>query len=180
MDRINSSTEKLKSMVEDVLDIVSAETGQLHVSPQKVSLPTVAERVIKEFCPQLKEKNQNFEPLKKKAYAWTDEVLLVKVLRRLIDNAIKFGDEKSTLHLDFIEEEDQTRIVVSNQGQGPNPKIIEQLLKPFTLDENVFHHSKGLGLGLSLSQSLLRRQGSSLEMKTSPNKVQVSFLLPKP
>ena len=54
-------------------------------------------------------------------------------------------------------------------------KIIEAVNRPFNLDEDIMKHSEGLGLGLSLSQALLKAHDSHLEFETPKGKTRVGF-----
>jgi len=51
-------------------------------------------------------------------------------------------------------------------------------MKPFFIDEDVMNHSVGMGLGLTICQSILRAHGSTLHVENTNNGVTVSFELP--
>lgn len=108
-----------------------------------------------------------------------DAKALRSVLTRLLDNAIKFGHEKSTIEFTSRDgDDDQVVLSLINEGRGVKAETIAKILKPFSLDEDVMHHSKGTGLGLSVVQAVLRRLGSKLELETPKGKFAASFSLP--
>ena len=70
---------------------------------------------------------------------------------------------------------DGLMVFVENEGKAVSKKIIEAVNKPFNLDEDIMKHSEGLGLGLSLSQALLKAHKSGLEFETPKGKTRVGF-----
>jgi len=72
----------------------------------------------------------------------------------------------------------RVRFSVFNTGSTISPQVIDKILKPFFIDEDVMNHSIGMGLGLTVCQSILKVHGSSLQIENSSNGVLVSFELP--
>ncbi|NJM09753.1 MAG: ATP-binding protein [Bdellovibrionaceae bacterium] len=108
-----------------------------------------------------------------------DSKALKSVMSRLLDNAIKFGHENSTIEFTSREMEgNKVEVSLVNDGKPVKSDMIAKILKPFSLDENVMHHTKGTGLGLSVVQAVLRRLGSQLEVQTPKGKFEVTFRLP--
>ena len=83
-----------------------------------------------------------------------------------------------TNHNNLLGDDDQVVLSLINEGRGVKAETIAKILKPFSLDEDVMHHSKGTGLGLSVVQAVLRRLGSKLELETPKGKFAASFSLP--
>ncbi|NJL23926.1 MAG: ATP-binding protein [Calothrix sp. SM1_5_4] len=107
-----------------------------------------------------------------------DAQAMRSILTRLLDNAVKFGDSDSTISLTSREAGgDSILVSLANEGKGVKAEMIEKILKPFSLDEDVMHHSKGTGLGLSVVQALLHRMGSQLEIHSAKGRFEASFSL---
>jgi signal transduction histidine kinase len=109
-----------------------------------------------------------------------DPNVITEVIYRLLDNAMKFGIAKSDVIIDVQSSDPHfVEFSVTNEGPALAPETIEKILKPFTLDEDILKHSQGLGLGLSLTQALLKRHSSSLAIESHQNRVRASFKIEK-
>jgi len=161
-----------------VLDILGAETGQMRLKKSMHHVSQVTSQVIGEFVEHISKKAVKLDVNDKKTKAHFDPVIVAKVFRKILHNAIKFADEGSTITVDINPSASHVDILVTNKGSAIDSKKIEQILKPFTLDEDIMHHSQGMGLGLSVAQSLLKRHHeSSLFIKSGVHKTTVGFSL---
>lgn len=178
LSRISSSAQKLKKIIDDVLAFVSAETGLTKVSKKKISSDKFVADLVKRFHAAAAAKDQTLVLPKKDFSLKMDTNLIGSATERLIDNAIKFGDRDSKIEI-LLEEisPDKVEFSVVNTGKALSAETINKILKPFTLDEDILKHSQGLGLGLSLTQALLKRHDSELNIQCPKGKVKVSFLL---
>ena len=94
---------------------------------------------------------------------------------RLVNNATKFGKEKSEVHIGGQKTGEKYRISVTNKGAPISADVIDKIFKPFFIDEDVMNHSKGLGLGLSVAQAILIKHNSGLNVRNNPDGVTVYF-----
>lgn len=176
LSRIVQGSEKLKKLVEDTLIFVSAEAGTLKVDKRKVDLVSASERVEKLLQAQLEEKEQKLV-IEGQGCAKTDAQHVQEVILRLVENASRFGKAESEIQVQVEELEDELRFSVHNSGKPISKKVIAGLNSAFNIDEDIMKHSEGLGLGLSLSQALLKTLGSQLEITTGKDWTEVSFRL---
>jgi len=183
--RIKSSTLRLHELVNDTLELVSAETGQLRISAQifkPESLLTGVLNVSPSPIHDLAQKRSlqiqtSFEP----SNLISDEKLLRSILRRLLHNAVKFADPSSVVELSGkIDAQNPSFYIVQVRNAGPpiDPNKLRQIFKPFVLNESILNHSTGTGLGLSVCQAILRQLGSKLDLSCADHRVLVSFAVP--
>lgn len=176
--RIAQSTDRLQALITDSLELVSAETGTLPVKVAPINLKKLVGELKENFEGPMSEKGMALDVKLDADSVKSDSKALRSILTRLLDNAVKFGHEKTTIELSAREENDQVLLSISNEGKSIKSEMIARILKPFALDENVMHHSKGTGLGLSVVQALLRRLGSRLELNSPKGKFEATFSLP--
>lgn len=178
VNRISRSAERLKTLVEDVLLVVRAETNQLKIDLQSTAFTQVEGDLGKDVMDTLSKKQQklitNLAPIHVKA----DVRLIKQVMLRLIHNAAKFGEDGSEIHVESAQHGSQLRFSVSNKGPRLPNSVIDKIMKPFYIDEDVMHHSSGTGLGLTICQSILKSHNSQLQFKNTEQGVLVSFDLP--
>lgn len=176
LSRIKKSSDRIERIILDVLELVSSETGQTKVKIQKLNDKKVIEKVVEKIGESKKHPlefelaNLNFK---------ADPQLFENILERLIQNAYQHGVESKPIKIFTSESNDKIHFEIINYGPPLNEDIIEKILQPFSTNEDIMHHSKGIGLGLSICQSLLKIQGSELKIKSSSNKISISFALPK-
>lgn len=179
LSRISQGADRLQALISDSLELVSAETGVLPVKMSGLNLEKILKELSTKFEAQMSAKGMSLEMDFQVSDVRSDQIALKSILSRLIDNAVKFGQEKSTI--DFIVrpvDNGRVEIVLSNTGKSLKAETIQKILKPFALDENIMHHSKGTGLGLSVVQAVLKRLGSQLEVTALKGKFETTFTLP--
>lgn len=178
VNRIQKSSQKLKEIVEDVLLIMSSQTGQLKLDTSTLNLKDLKASVTAELYRLAQNKDQILDFINSDQKFIGDRRLVLQILNRLIHNGIKFAPEKSRVEVNAeIVSENQVLISVYNPGSQIQESMIEKILKPFTLDENVMNHSQGMGLGLSVCQSLATALGTQLEISNQPAGVRVGVRL---
>lgn len=175
--KIQKGVDRLEKLVNDVLELVSAETGITKVNKKKIKCNDLSEKLKTQFAEKMTSKEQSLKINANVDSFKADPAVIEQVLVRILDNACKFGKKSEPIHLGFSQDADGVRVSVKNTGKSLNKKMIENILKPFTLDENMLNHSEGLGLGLSLSQALLKTHDSYLEILSEKDQVEVSFVL---
>lgn len=164
IQRIEGGCQRLTNLIQDSLELVSAEMRQMPVEKNKVDVVELLKKVWKKTEKQASEKDLSLSIKEKSFTIESDRNVLEHVFNRLIDNAVKFAEKGSTVLCEFNIEKDHSQIAIQNKGPTPKPEVIEKILKPFTLDENIMHHSRGTGLGLSIAQAQLKRVDSELKI----------------
>ena len=89
-------------------------------------------------------------------------------LAELLSNAIDCSTEGGAITLAIRAESDAIRIAVSDQGPGIPPEHFPHIFDPFFTTKTE-GDQKGMGLGLSISQSLVMAMGGKIEVQTQPN-----------
>lgn len=177
--RIKKSADRLKNLIDDVLLVVGAETRTLKAKMSSFELGKMEISLSPEIQQLMKQKNQELRIDFSEMKVLGDPHLLVQVFQRVIHNAAKFGKEKSVIAIKSeITAPHRVRFSISNSGSSIAPEAIEKILKPFFIDEDVMNHSVGMGLGLTVCQSILKAHGSSIRIENSDSGVLVSFELP--
>jgi len=175
VDRISQSGQRLKEIIVDVLEIVSAETGRTPLNEETVETRHICKAVADGLYELALQKKQSINIVGKNLKIELDRKIIINVLKRLLHNAIKFGDAESEIKIEADGDSSGVTFAIENEGKTIKTEAIQRILKPFSLDEDIMNHSKGLGLGLAVSQSLLKRHGSHLEISSQKSKTRVSF-----
>ncbi|MGZ3770520.1 MAG: response regulator [Bdellovibrio sp.] len=177
VNRIFRSAERLKSLVDDVLLIVRAETNQLKLDMQSTAFTQFEDVINKDVKDLLEKKQQKIIFNLQNISVQADVRLIKQVVMRLIHNASKFGVENSDVHVESLRNGSNLRFLIHNKGPQLPSSVIDKITKPFYIDEDVMHHSSGTGLGLTICQSILKSHDSYLQFKNTPQGVIVFFEL---
>jgi two-component system, sensor histidine kinase and response regulator len=178
VNRIARGADKLKGIIDDVLLIVRAETSQLKPNITPVSFAGVPNLLNPEVSNVLHYKHQKLSEKNMNVTASADRDLIRQVLSRLVHNAAKFGTDNSEIVIEATTENQQVVYSITNKGPHIDTAMIEKILRPFFIDEDVMNHSTGMGLGLSICQSILGLHQSKLRIENTADGVRVSFNLP--
>lgn len=95
------------------------------------------------------------------------KIALKRALSNLLDNAVKYGGKA----LVRIENDDQSLdIIIEDEGPGIPPEEIEKVFDPFyRLEPSRNPKTGGIGLGLSIAQSVIHAHGGELSLENKPD-----------
>lgn len=179
VDRIIKSAEKLKGIIEDVLLIVKGELGQIPIRHETVKIKNCFEQTPNDIHKMITTKSQNLNFDLKVETVQADAQFLQILVMRAMHNATKFGQTQSTINISSWTDNGYIVIEIQNMGPKISQSVLDKILTPFTLDENVMNHSVGMGLGLTICQTLLKAHQGRLEINNTESGVSVRFLIPE-
>ncbi len=176
-DRIIKSSEKLKNIVEDVLLIVKGEVGLIPKKMDRINPNQFSKNIPTEVTSSLNSKNQTVRLNSTMDQIEVDPTLTQIALFRALHNATKFGLANSEIKIQIDQQSSGKPIIaVENEGPRISSAVIEKIMRPFMLDENIMNHSIGMGLGLTICQTLMKAQGGELKVLNTESGVRVELL----
>lgn len=170
---IRRSSEHLTNLVEGLLDISQVESGVLRISSDTVRLPSLLNQVANMFGPLAQSKGIGFHvelPERLPNFVRTDQKRLRQILINLLSNAIKFTQVGSvTFRVQYRSE--LAIIDIVDTGIGISQGDLVRIFEPFERSGNPeAQKQKGVGLGLSITQALVRILGGDLAVESEPGK----------
>lgn len=176
-DRILRSSEKLKRIIDDVLLIVKGEIGMIQVKSDVIKPDWLLKELPAEITQSTNSKNQTIRLVSELESLDLDPQLTKTAFFRALHNATKFGLAGQDILIQISRYEvGRFKISVENKGPQISPQAIEKIMKPFLLDENIMNHSVGMGLGLTICQSLMKVQNGELHVVNIPDGVKVELI----
>ena len=175
---VDRSVHQLSDLITMVLDHSKLETGNLEIQEKSVNLERDIAQLMRIFEYQAKEKNLDFEYHNHSDTTYkvfVDSLRVQQVLIHLMKNAIKFTQQgKITITIDEYEsspEYQQLRFSVGDTGIGMDEDDFDKLLESFEQGDNSKTRKfDGAGLGMSLSNDLLKLMNSKLEVRSTLGK----------
>ena len=159
VDNLKLSTQNLKGLLNSMLDLSRLEAGVLKVDIGDFRLQLLLDQLALEFGAQATEKGLGLRIRPCAKWVRSDPILLVRVLRNLLSNAIQYTPSGVVL-LGCRSRPGAVRIEVHDTGRGIPAKELEWIFEEFhQLDNTERDRDKGLGLGLAI----VKRIGALLE-----------------
>lgn len=177
---INSSSEHLLSLLNDVLDLSRVEAGKVVIEPETFAPADVANE-CKEFMHHVAtEKGIELVVDCARQTIVSDRRLVKQIVLNLVSNAVKFTPAAGTVKVVGTVMDDGYQIVVSDTGIGMSKDDLSVALRPFSQVENALTKNyEGTGLGLALIQEFCQLIEARFEIESEPGKGTVaSILLP--
>lgn len=132
LNRIQSATEDLMYLLEDILTLGQAETGKIHYEPVPMDLISFCREQVEAL--QMTVGNEytiKFLVTGNQRTAYLDEKLLWHLLNNLLSNAIKYSPQGGEVSLILYWEDDNICFEVRDEGIGIPPEAHANLFEPF-------------------------------------------------
>ncbi len=178
INQIDTSSNHLLALINDVLDISRLDEGKLALVEESFSLPEMVARITGQISAEAKENRLQFTvntDMTDEGFSG-DEERLSQVLLHLLSNAVKFTPEGGSVHLDIEEVNRQPgravmRFSVQDTGIGIRPEFLSHLFTPFEQEDNsTSRQFGGTGLGLAISHRIVEMMGGRLQVESTPGK----------
>ena len=169
---IYESGRHLLDLINDVLDLSRVESNAMPVDLEPVDANRVLEATLGFIDPMARDRNisvvleESACPLVR-----ADHRRLQQCLLNILSNAIKFSHPGSSITASVSEQTSGIAIVVRDQGIGIPRHMIEEIGKPFvTVDDPTITASKGTGLGLTITRSLIELMEGEITIDSEEGK----------
>ena len=166
IEKMQRNSQELVHSVNNLFNLAKIQSGDMVFHIQKVNLTQVCHEIILEFYTILEEKKFHVEVNieDKPLYANVDIEAVGRILKNLIDNAIKYGNAGKFLGISLYKKDNHIYIEVEDHGAGISEKDkIHIFTRAYTADRK-----KGNGLGLAISQELADSMGGSILVVSIP------------
>lgn len=160
LKKSQNNIERLKNIIDELLDISRIEREEFKLRYSLVNLNDLIRDSSDFFKKLAKDRGINLEYRlpRKQANIFIDAERINRVFSNLIDNAIKFTEEKGKVKVEVRILEDKVRVGVIDSGIGIAKANLSQLFNKFTqVSKIATAERKGVGLGLSIAKELIER-----------------------
>lgn len=173
---------RLQLLVGRLLELATAEGGAPEVNRAGLQLDEYVAACAGDLDILAEARNQRLVLDAAPCQVMTDALIFRQALQNLIDNAIKYSPDGSTIRISVRATETEAMVAVSDEGPGISDENQAQLAtRFFRPDRGRERTSGGFGLGLSITKAYLRLLGGTLRYeRAQPRGSTFVLVLPKP
>ena len=166
LEMIRRSISLEARLIDDLLDVMQAGQGRLRLNPEPVDAHALIEQAI-EFCRgEAVDAGVRIvvDPKARQHLVKADPTRFQQVVWNLLQNAVKCTDQGGTIVVSTSDAEgDRLVVTVADDGRGIEPDLLPVIFEPFEQGQtSLSRRVGGLGLGLSISRSIVEGHGGRL------------------
>ncbi len=181
IEGIATGVDRLRGIVQDMLDVTRIEAGTLQLRYAPIGLLLILQRVRRDFKEIIARRNQTLliGEVSHIPTMWADGERITQILRNLVSNAIKYTPDGGKIEINAellggpetaASEAKFVKITVSDTGIGIAPENQERIFENFYEVRDFELHSTsktdfmggGAGLGLAIARGVAQAHGGSL------------------
>jgi signal transduction histidine kinase len=163
------SSKRLNGMIEDILNTIKLERGEITLSPAPLDAAALCADLFEVYDPLAARKNITFRTEAPPGLKFTgDQRLLERVMANLLGNAIKFTPAAGKLTLACARDGDGVRFLVEDTGPGIPADRHEEIFEKYTQMEE--HKHLGFGLGLAMCKLAVELHKGRIWVESEPGK----------
>ncbi len=176
LQKIQSSSDYLLGLINDILDMSKIESGKMKLEPVNFNMYEMLDTIRELITPQAAAKDIDFIQQAELTHGWyfADRIRISQVIINLLGNAVKFTPVKGKVVLTVQEKtstggESVIYFAVRDTGIGIAKEDQDRVFRSFEQAAGTNpSKQQGTGLGLSISSRLIQMMGSSIELDSEP------------
>jgi len=163
---------RLKNLINDILDLSKFESGKMHLNIKNYTPREIIDYVLKILEIRVREKNVkiNVEIDKNITGVNADISKITQVFTNLIENSINYKAPNKRIIIDLGAKllNGRALFFIKDNGRGISGEDQKKIFDKFIrLDESENSKNKGSGLGLAISKSIIKNHGGNLWVESS-------------
>jgi two-component system phosphate regulon sensor histidine kinase PhoR len=182
---ISNESQRLSRMIDTFLTVTQLERGhKQEVTKIALRLDEVARETLPIMQPVARKKrirlaeqsNGHIPPVA------ADKSLITQVLTKLLDNAIRYSPERTTITVSTVLEAEAVRVVVEDRGYGVPKEYIDRIWEKFyrVARDGQEKDEESTGLGLAFVKEVVEQHGGSVAVESEVGRgSKFSFALPR-
>lgn len=164
-------TDELRSLINKLLSIARIERGEMEIFLEKLDIIKHVEENVQSHQSTAGYKKQKlmFESnIESTLYVPADPSSITEVLNNLIGNAIKFTEQNGEIKVSITADEEQVTVYVKDNGPGVPEELHSKLFTKFyRAERSLISGSRGTGLGLFISKTIINLQHGKIGIMSS-------------
>ena len=177
---LDRQSQRMKKLIEDLMELSKATTGNLQVNPVPMDICEAVNQALGEFGDKLDA--ARLSPVLRRsegpAMALADGRLVWRVFSNLLSNVVKYALPGTRIYLDVVSLEDRVLVSVKNISREELNMSAEELMERFVRGD-ASRNTEGSGLGLNIARSLMELQRGQLQLLVDGDLFKVTLVFPR-
>ncbi|HEX3141137.1 MAG TPA: PAS domain-containing protein [Rhizobacter sp.] len=165
---ILSAGEHLLSLINDVLDLSSLESGEVRLDLRPVPLAEVLQEARTLVESAAREAGVSIDVSETEAVVQADRIRTRQVVINLLSNAVKYNTAGGHIEISVGERGSAVVLTVADTGRGMTRQQMAHLFEPFNRLGVELEGIEGAGVGLSVVKALVERMNGSVHVESTP------------
>ena len=165
-------SQRLRKMIDLLLDAARADAGKNKLTMEEVSLPQLLQEYLQEHREMLKSKGFSIDvsvPADEDPVIDADPDAFHRILDNLLDNAVKYSPDEKFIALSIYMTNESVHLQISDHGIGISTKEQKHIFEKFYRVENANSaQTKGHGLGLAIVKQLVEEHRGTIRVESEP------------
>ena len=177
---ISSETRRLSRLVRKMLDLSRLQSSERVTAQEQFDVSEVMLRVLVSLETKINAKGLDVDTQlpDDPVQVWGDPDAITQVCYNLLDNAIKFSDEGSTMGISITTKGGKAHVAVRNQGQTIPPDELAMIFDRFhKSDKSRSVDRDGVGLGLYIVKTILNNHKENISVTSQDGVTEFVFTL---
>jgi len=168
---IRKESERLTSLINNILDFSRIESGKKEYSFRKTDVADLVRSTLESYRFEIEQNGFQFEQkiANDLPQVWVDREAIARSLLNLVNNAVKYSATEKYLGVHLYRHNGGVKLEVVDRGIGipakEQPKIFEKF---YRVGDPLVHNTKGSGLGLSLVRHIVQAHGGEVGVESEP------------
>ena len=168
---IRKESERLTSLINNILDFSRIESGKKEYSFRETDVADLVRSTLESYRYEIEQNGFQFEQKidKDLPQVWLDREAIARSLLNLVNNAVKYSATEKYLGVNLYRNNGGVNLEVVDHGIGipakEQPKIFEKF---YRVGDPLVHNTKGSGLGLSLVRHIVEAHGGEVAVESEP------------
>jgi len=179
LDVLDRQSQRLKKLVDDLMEMSKASTGNMAVDIERVDAAEAVNQALGEFADKLERAQllPVFRQPEEQVYMMADGRLVWRVMSNLLGNAVKYALPGTRVYLDLLEMDGKVIISMKNISREELNVNADELMERFVRGD-ASRNTEGSGLGLNIAQSLMELQRGQLQILVDGDLFKVTMIFP--
>lgn len=168
---ILKETNRLKRLINNLLDFSKAEQGNLKLNFIETNISELVQSAIDNLDYWIKEKGFIIsKKIENDLFVNVDPDSLQQAIINLISNAMRYSDKVKEIYIRVRKVKNYIYLEIEDKGIGiPEDKINLIFTKFYQIDDNEMLTGKGSGLGLTVTKEIIKAHGGKIVVKSKVN-----------
>lgn len=171
---IQQNTEKLNSLILELLEFRRLETGNKALSIQRLPISNKLQNIAESFCELAENKKLDYKLNIEPNLEWnTDISCFNKIANNLISNAFKYTPEKGCITVGLKIENNLLTLQIANSGKGIAKENLKKIFDRYKILDSVELNGKNSrnGLGLAICKSMVTLLNGQINIDSIPDEI---------